>query len=92
MNRKLIVLATLTLVVVVALSFLLTVNLFSKQPQSREFYVGVEYAYGSQVSEVEALVDKVKNYTNLLVLGSPDLTFNRSALDESCDYIFKAKL
>jgi hypothetical protein len=91
LNRKLVVLTTLTLVIVVALSFLLTVNLFNK-PQSREFYVGVEYAYGSQVSEVEALVDKVKGYTNLFVLGSPDLTFNRSALDESCDYIFNAKL
>jgi hypothetical protein len=92
LNRKLVTLTTLTLVIVVVLSLLLTVNLFSQQNQSREFYVGVEYAYGSQVSEVEALVDKVKNYTNLFVLGSPDLTFNRSALDESCDYIFNAKL
>jgi hypothetical protein len=91
LNHKLVILTALTLVIVVALSLLLTVNLFSK-PQSREFYVGVEYAYGSQVSEVEALVDKVKNYTNLFVLGSPVLTFNRSALDESCDYIVNAKL
>jgi len=54
--------------------------------------VGVEYAYGNQVDEVKALVDKVKDYTNLFVLGSVGLTFNQAALNEACDYIFHAKL
>ena len=50
--------------------------------------MGVEYAYGDQFSEVKTLVDKVKDYTNLFVIGSPSLTFNRSALDQSCNYIY----
>ena len=58
----------------------------------RPFYVGVEYAYGNQFSQVKALVDKVKDYTNLFVLGTPSLTFNRSALDQSCDYLYNSKL
>ena len=37
-------------------------------------------------------MDKVKNYTNLFVIGSVDLTFNRTALDESCDYLFNSGL
>ena len=42
--------------------------------------------------EVKALVDKVKDFTNLFVIGSVELTFNRTALDESCDYIFNSGL
>jgi hypothetical protein len=76
----------------IVLSLFLALNWFSNQTASRQFYVGVEYAYGSQVGEVQALVDKVKDYTNLFVLGSVGLTFNRTALTEACDYVFHAKL
>lgn len=41
---------------------------------------------------MQALVDKVKDYTNLFVMGSVGLTFNQTALTEACDYIFNAKL
>ncbi len=60
--------------------------------------MGVEYAYGNnqtgqaQVSQVQALVDKVKDYTNLFVIGSVGLTFDRTALTQACDYIIDAKL
>jgi hypothetical protein len=60
--------------------------------------VGVEYAYGNnqtaqvQVTQVQALVDKVKAYTNLFVMDSVGLTSNSTALSEACDYIFNAKL
>jgi hypothetical protein len=63
------------------------------------FYVGVEYAYGYnnetaqiQLAEVKSLVDKVKDYTNLFVIGSLGLTFDREALTEACDYIVNANL
>ena len=73
-------------------------NLLSNQNISRQFYVGVEYAYGNnqtaqvQVTQVQALVDKVKAYTNLFVMDSVGLTSNSTALSEACDYIFNAKL
>jgi hypothetical protein len=54
--------------------------------------VGVEFAYSDQFSQVKALVDKVKDYTNFFVIGTPYLTFNRSALDQSCDYLYISKL
>ena len=60
--------------------------------------MGVEYAYGYnqtsqvQVSQIKALVDKVKDYTNLFVMGSVGLTFDRTSLSEACDYVFKTKL
>jgi hypothetical protein len=41
---------------------------------NRQFYVGVEFAYADQFGELKALVDKVKDYTNLFVMGSVGLS------------------
>lgn len=98
MNRKLATLTATLLIALILLSLFLAINWFSNQTVGREFYVGVEYAYGhnqtaqAQVSQIQSLVDKVKNYTNLFVIGSVGLTFDRTALSEACDYIFNAKL
>ena len=92
LNRKLTALIAILLIVVIVLSLFLAIELLSPKTAGREFYVGVEYAYGNQVSEVQQLVDKVKNYTNLFVMGSVNLTFNQAALDEASDYIVNAKL
>ena len=98
MNRKLATLTATSLIALIVLSLFFALNWFSNQTQSRQFYVGVEYAYGNnqtaqaQVSQVQALVDKVKDYTNLFVIGSVGLTFDKTALSEACDYIFNAKL
>jgi hypothetical protein len=92
LNRKLIALIATLLIVLIVASRFLAANLLNSQTPHREFYVGVECAYGNQSSEVKALVDKVKDYTNLFVIGSVDVTFNRTALDESCDYIVASGL
>ena len=92
MNRKLAISNAILLIAVIVLSLFLALNWFSSQTAPRQFYLGVEYAYGNQTSEVKALVDKVKDYTNLFVIGSVELTFNRTALNESCDYIYASGL
>jgi hypothetical protein len=92
LNRKLVTLTATLLITSIVVTIFLGANLFSNQALSREFYVGVEYSYGNQAGEVKALVDKVKDYTNLFVIGSVDVSFNRTALDESCDYIFDSGL
>jgi hypothetical protein len=92
LNHKLAILIAILLIAVIILSLFLALNKDNSKTSSRQFYVGVEYAYGNQSSEVKALVDKVKDYTNLFVIGSVELTFNRTALDESCDYIFNSGL
>ena len=98
MNRKLATLTSALLIALILLSLLLAINWFNRQTVGRQFYVGVEYAYGNnqtaqtQVCQIQSLVDKVENYTNLFVIGSLGLTFDRSALSEACDYIFNAKL
>jgi hypothetical protein len=98
LNRKLVAVAAAALIVVIVASLFLVLNSFSNKTVSREFYVGVEYAYGNnqtaqvQVTQIKALVDKVKDYTNLFVIGSVGFKFDQPALSEACDYIFNAKL
>ena len=91
MSRKSVVLAAAVLIIVFFFSLILAFEP-SKQISARPFYVGVEFAFGSQFSQVKAMVDEVKGYTNLFVLGSVTLTFNRTALDESCDYLYNSGL
>jgi hypothetical protein len=94
LNRKLAVLAVL-LIAIVSASLVLTINWFSNNSNNepKEFYVGVEYALKEyNLSEIESLVDKVKNYTNIFVLGSIELSFNQTDLNAACDYITNSGL
>ena len=59
---------------------------------NEEFFVGVEFAYSGNANDVKNLVDKVKDYTNLFVIGSIEISFNQTALNESCDYIVDSGL
>ncbi len=94
MNRKYIILAAALLIVLVSASIFIGANILSKpvSTATKPFYVGVEFAYANQFGELKALVDKVKDYTNLFVIGSLGISFNRSALDQSVDYIYHAGL
>jgi len=91
LNRKYVILAAGLLIILISVSLFLILKP-AKQVSARQFYLGVEFAYGSQFSQLKALVDKVENYTNLFVIGSVTLTFNRTALDESCNYVYSSGL
>ena len=90
LNRKYVILAAALLIAFILVSLFLTFEPYKEA--ARPFYLGVDFAYGSQFSQVKALVDEVRGYTNLIVLGSIPLTFNRTALDESCNYIDQSGL
>lgn len=91
MKRTLFALAVIA-ILIVSISIVISANWFTSTSPAKEFYVGVEYAYGDKAAELKALVDKVKTYTNLFVIGSVGISYNQSALTESCDYIFNAKM
>jgi hypothetical protein len=92
LNRRTLPLAVV-LAVIIVVAFVAALD-FSRPPaEAPEFYVGVEVAYtNANVSDVRAMVDRVKSYTNLFVIGSVELTYNESALDEACAYIHEAGL
>jgi hypothetical protein len=93
LNRKLAVTAAAGLIVIIVVSLFLVLNWFSNnQVMGREFYFGVEFAYSNETSQVKQLVDKVKDYTNLFVLGSLGYLSNQTGLTEACNYIAAANL
>jgi hypothetical protein len=63
----------------------------NKQQSIPDFFVGVEFAYGD-VSDCKDLVDQVKDYTNLFVVGLPEISLNQTSLNSTCDYIYNAGL
>ena len=84
---------TLALVAIISISVFAALHWLDIAPATPEFYVGVEVAYtNTTVGDVREMVDKVMNYTNVFVIGSIELTFNETALNESCDYIYCAGL
>lgn len=91
LNRKWIMITALILALIILSSCLLTANYNTNTSAKREFYVGVEVAYGG-FGDLKALVTEVKNYTNLIVLGLPEFSINRTLLDQSCDYIYNSGL
>jgi hypothetical protein len=92
MKRKTLA-VTLALIAIILVSLFAALVWLNAPPENPEFYVGVEVAYtNANASDVKAMVDKVKNYTNLVVIGSPEISVNQSALNETCNYIKNAGL
>src|SRR5271169_382705 len=57
---------------------------------SEPFFVGIETGWNSTVSNCRALIDKVKNYTNLFIIASPLILSNEAWLNETCEYAYDA--
>jgi parallel beta-helix repeat protein len=96
MLRARYILITLGLIGLVLLSLLLiafeTGSFSNRQTSSSPFFVGVEIGWRASVTEAEALIDHVKNYTNLLVIGASTITSNEVWLDQTCDYAYNASM
>jgi hypothetical protein len=56
-----------------------------------EFHFGVTYGFNT-TQEAKLLIDKVKDYTDLFVIDSWDMTTNETSLNEVCDYAAGAGL
>jgi len=54
-------------------------------------FFGVSFG-GKTTVEAKLLIDKVKLYTNFLLVNSYDLSINETALNEVCDYAAQANL
>ena len=57
----------------------------SNQISSQNFYVGVTFS-SNTTAQAKLLIDKVKDYTNLLVVDSGPVSKNETSLNEICDY------
>ncbi len=87
------------LIVIIILSALTASGIFN-QKTTVPFYFGVEFAYAydanagmdSLIDDLKAMVDEVKDYTNLFIIGTPEISINQTALELACDYIDNAGL
>jgi hypothetical protein len=65
--------------------FVSTVHEKDGTKETADCYVGVSFC-GNTTAEAKLLIDRVKDYTNLLVLQSGDVSENETATNEICDY------
>jgi hypothetical protein len=64
---------------------------YKEQKIPENFYFGVSLS-SNRTDEAIALIDKVKDYTNFLLINSWEISINETALDEVCSYAFKNDL
>ncbi len=64
-------------------------NQTESESTSDNFFFGVMFGSNSTV-EAKLLIDKVKDYANLFVLGSWDININETSLNEVCNYAVDA--
>ena len=80
------------LIVLMAASLLLFQNSFNENSEtSAPVYVGVAFQ-GNTTAEAKLLIDRVKSYTNLFVLGQTPVSRNETTTNEVCDYAVAAGL
>lgn len=84
MKKPLIAVITLVLIAVVLIAgFLVTRDTTPRKPA--DAYVGITYC-GDKVQDGKALIDKVKDYTNLFILNSGTLQRDLDSVNELGDY------
>lgn len=90
-NKKWLVLAAILLSSALVLPIFSTNLEKNSNENKQDFLVGV--TFGSNTTrEAKLLIDKVKSYTNLFVVDSWDISTNKTAMTEICDYAMNADL
>jgi hypothetical protein len=90
--RRSVLVLTIALIAIISVPLFVTFEWLSDYRRSTpEFFVGVEFAYDN-ASDLKEVVDKVKDYTNLFVVGALEISLNQTMLNETCDYVYDAGL
>ncbi len=94
MKRSTLLFCFILITIIVSPLFLVALNVgIDEQDSDPQFFVGVEYAIDNHsVEGCKALVDRVKNFTNVFVVDSVGIAFDINNLNEVCDYVYDAGL
>lgn len=94
LKRSTLLFCFILIAIIVSPLFLVALNVgVDEQDSGPEFFVGVEYAYDNDsVEDCKALIDRVKNFTNLFVVDSFGITTDINNLNEVCDYVYESGL
>ena len=88
-KRNSILAIAIVALLILSLFFAIENCLLPKNRTQLNFYVGVECGYNN-LTLCKELIDKVKDYTNLFIVGSTDIAKNVSQLNQVCDYAYQA--
>ncbi len=94
MKRSTLLFCFILITIIVSPLFLVALNVgIDEQDSDPQFFVGVEYAIDNHsVEGCKALVDRVKNFTNVFVVDSLGITYDLNNLNEVCDYVYDTGL
>ena len=90
-RKTLIVASTILLVFGLLSALFLAHRLLEESRRDIDVFIGVHIGYGDD-NDVREIVDAVKGYVNLIILGSLQLTTNTSKLIRVCDYLYQNDL
>ena len=86
MKKPTILLATAVLIIVISIAVFINYGISSKsQTDPKPAHVGVSFC-GNTTAEAKLLIDRVKTYTNLLVIQSGPTSKNETELNEISNY------
>ena len=94
LNLKAKWLLALLLVILITVALFILVNPLNQAPSGNggtSVYFGVTFS-SNTTAEAELLIDKVKSYTNLLVVDSGPVSKNETLMNGICDYATNANL
>jgi len=89
--KRLFFLITVFLILVLLFSFIVFPDWLIQDKRVEDFFVGVSFC-GDSFLDAKLLVDRVKFYTNLLVVQSGPASKNQTMLNEICDYAVEVGL
>jgi hypothetical protein len=81
----------LIILLVFAISFPIIYDEYNKIKTKDSFFFGVSFG-GNTTSQAKLLIDKVKGYTNFFLINNWDISTNKTALNEICEYAYNADL
>ena len=90
MKRKLLSIIFASILVT---SFVLiySVSYALQKVEQPEFFFGLDVAY-EDIEEIKVLVNEVRSYTNLFIIGCTGITHNTTKLDDLCQYLYDGGL
>ena len=62
---------------------------FDREPA--DVFVGIDVAY-DDIPAIKELIDEVKSYTNLFVIGCTGITYDEKKLNETCQYVYDREM
>jgi hypothetical protein len=91
MNKKWPIIAVTLLISITVLPIVLINFGNNIEKSNQDFFVGVTFG-SNTAKEAKLLVDKVKDYTNVFVVDSWDISTNETAMNEISEYAMNANL